>query len=447
MMASPVAHVSPPRAAVARRLAGPAASFPDLTPVSHEFAELEGRDQRLATHIVRLALQRWLTLEHLLDQFCRPRFARLEPSLRGVLLSAAAQIVFMDRQPAHAVVGESVELARSLVRPAAAGLVNAVLRRLSELVVHPFDTEPWSAAEDRLPLASGSVRLVKPCLPPTQDWPRHLSIATSHPIDLVESWRGNFGGHRALQLCLHDIQAPPTVVAVEQGWERSGEPAACAAHEQEGFVVWEGTSPELSAFVAAHPDRRVQDPGTARAVRASALIAQPRRILDFCAGRGTKTAQLASVFREARIVATEVNPQRQEALRRRFAGSDRVVVVEPEQAVAGHERFDLVLLDVPCSNTAVLGRRPEARYRMRPRTVRSLVDLQRRIARQAVPLAEADGLVVYSTCSLEQGENAAQLFWLSENLGLQCLESQMHFPSGSGRTYSDGCFYAVMRKS
>ena len=129
----------PPRIQTARgiaadALAHAAADFPDLAPAALDTARLDGRDAALALAIHRTALQRWMTIEHLLDRFTKQPCRSLEPGLRGVLLSAGAQLLFMDRLPTHAVVDESVSLARAMVREGAPPLVNAVLRRLASLV-------------------------------------------------------------------------------------------------------------------------------------------------------------------------------------------------------------------------------------------------------------------------------------------------------------------------
>ena len=111
-----------------------------------------------------------------------------------------------------------------------------------------------------------------------------------------------------------------------------------------------------------HPDALVQDPTTSGAVRRTMGLS-PGTILDYCAGRGTKTRQLAAVHPEARIIATDVDEVRFDALVELAADSPRIDVVEPDEARAMVGQIDLLVLDVPCSNTGVLPRRPEARLR------------------------------------------------------------------------------------
>ncbi|MEO0475108.1 MAG: hypothetical protein AAF085_03930, partial [Planctomycetota bacterium] len=106
--------------------------------------------------------------------------------------------------------------------------------------------------------------------------------------------------------------------------------------------------------------------------------------------------------------------------------------------------YDLILLDVPCSNTGVLARRPEARYRYTQQTLGELVKLQREIIEQARNWLATDGLMLYSTCSIEPPENQNQIKKLLRTGGEKLHEHQQ-LPSGSGDTYTDGSYHALVR--
>ncbi len=147
------------RAVAALAIASVAHDFPDVDPQSLNLTGLEERDARLAQAIHRAVLQRWITLEHLLNLHLRRPLRTLEPNLQGVLLTGTAQLLVMDRLPVHAVVDESVKLARKLVRSGATGMVNAVLRRVSEVIVATLRDKPWLPAADRIPLDEGYVKL------------------------------------------------------------------------------------------------------------------------------------------------------------------------------------------------------------------------------------------------------------------------------------------------
>jgi len=415
------------RSAAAFAVADAAQRFPDLPPVEPEVGGLSAADARLALAITRTTLQRWLTLRHLLDRFLKQKLAKLEPRLAAVLLTGGAQLVFMDRLPVYAVVDESVRLARSMVRPGAAGMVNAVLRRLGHLAGSVMPDTPWTPAANRLPLEAGCIALAEDALPPPADEAAYLSVATSHPRRLVGDWLERFGREQAIALLTHSLKTPPTFV-----FEGGAEAA----------TRWEGTHEELAAWLAADPARRVQDPTAAMAVRAARGLT-PTRVLDRCAGRGTKTRQLATQFPGAQIVATDPHTERAQDLHALSEAFANVRVADAE--VLDGQSFDLVLLDVPCSNTGVLARRPEARYRYSPRSLASVAALQRRIIEQALPRVAPGGAVLYSTCAIEPVENQKQAKAI-ERLGGGHIETQrLVLPAGTGDAYHDGGYHALIR--
>lgn len=431
------------RARVAHAIARSVLQFPELDPSTLDLAGLDDRDSRLAHAIHRTVLQRWLTLEHILSLGLNRPLAAVEPTLRAVLLTASAQLLFMDRLPAHAVVDESVELARRMVRPGAAGIANAVLRRVASLPQEAVRTRDWTPAADRLPLEDGYVPLAEPCLPDPEDIHSHLSVATSHPVPLVRAWIEQLGLERALAACQHSLRTAPTIVTVESP---SAIPADLAVpHEKEGFAVWRGTHDQLVAFLREHPGRRVQDPAAAGAVASTAAL-QPRTILDWCAGRGTKTRQLAQLHPDARVIATDIDSGRLDDLRRSTAGLPNVTVIEYARAQSLPPRsVDLLLLDVPCSNTGVLARRLEARYRYHAATLRSLTQLQRQIAAHALGLLRPGAHLLYSTCSIDEDENQRQVRRLAVEHHATVVQESFTLPAGTATAYHDGAFHATLR--
>lgn len=424
------------------RLTRVAEQFPLVEPPDNDPAGLSRADAALGLAIYRTAVQRWFTLQHLLERYLPKQVRRLEPPMQAVLMSGAAQLVFLDRLPAYAVVDESVRLAHQLVRPNARGMANAVLRKVDRLVSKAKRVSEWGADPRLIPLPDGgAIRLPEAVLPPAQPLDKHLVAATSMPLRLVREWLQRWGEERVAALCLHAIQNPPTTVAVEPGFELGTNTGYLSAHAFEGMVAWDGPPDELGGFLSDHPDRRVQDAASTLAVNATRGH-RPAAILDFCAGQGTKTRQLAQLHPDARIAATDTHAGRRDALRAATAGLPNVRVIEPDQA--GEQRYGLVLLDVPCSNTGVLARRPEARYRYSQQSVGELVKLQRGIIERARGWVGPDGLLLYSTCSIEPPENQNQAKRLVRQ-GAGLLHEHQQFPAGTGDTYTDGSYHALIR--
>ena len=361
----------------------------------------------------------------------------------------AAQLLLMERLPDHAVINESVELAKRRI-PRAAGLTNAVLRRVAALRAGKVDRPQFSQTpgtipdREELPLCDGrALRLTEPVF--AEDPLARLAAQTSHPIDVLDRWSSRLGRAKAVELALHNlIHAPVIVAGLPPGlpW--------CTPHDESGFCVFAGDREALEGVLADHPTGLVQDPSVARAVEATAGL-MPGLIIEVCAGKGTKTRQLAELHRQARIIATDAKPARRALLAKAFSGNDRVRVVEPDELLPLAGQADLVVVDVPCSNSAVLARRVEARYRIDEPTLGSLVDLQRQIVADAMRHLSDAGHFLYSTCSLEPEENRGQVDWVMRWHRMRLRRTASLVPRGlpgdPPARYADGGFFALLQRS
>lgn len=449
------------RDAAVRTLARQSRQYPELDPHAMEHVEERGGlsplDLALAHAIHDAAARRWLTLRYLLQACLTQPFDELEGRVKGVLLAGAAQLVLLDRVPAHAAINHAVEWSKLVIRPGAGALVNAVLRKVARLA--PEETarsmEPLiptvveGAAEwprDRLPLGDGSWRVLAAEMLP-EDLAERIAISTSVPRWLVDGWRGRLGGGAARELALHAVAEAPVVVNVAHARHL---PPGLTPHDEPGRAVFDGPRHELVALLRSRDDLWVQDAASAGAVESIADL-RPTMIIDVCAGRGTKTRQLARVFPQARIAASDADDRRLEALRRAFAGHPRVSVAGLRATMRGNiGKADLVLLDVPCSNTGVLARRAEARYRADAVHLESLTGVQRQIIADSIPLLAPGGRILYSTCSMEPEENQQQAAWAGKWHKLVARRERMvmprGLPGGLPREYTDGA-YSVLLES
>lgn len=435
------------REAACRALIEQATRFPDLLPLEPETAGLEGRDAALAQAIYDAVVRRWLTLSAIVEHALGRPMGIIEPALRAVLLAGAAQLVLMDRIPDHAAVDESVELAKALVRPKAAGLVNAGLRKVAALRAGVSEPGADPIGRDRVPLADGRVLMLRASALPAGELAL-LSAATSHPSWLLERWAGRWPAERVRALAMHGLVHAPTVL--NTAFARAALPKTLVPHRSPGSHVFSGSRSELLEMLGSRGDVWVQDAASSRAV-ASASSLRPSLILDLCAGQGTKTRQLAATFPDARIVATDTDPARLRTLASVFRGSAQVEVAPIRDLVPRLTgRADLVLLDVPCSNTGVLARRPEAKYRCSGVQLERLTGIQRQIVADAIPLVTGSprGRILYSTCSLEQEEDEAQAAWAGRQHRFKLEREERALPEGEpggdAAAYCDGSYSAVL---
>ena len=422
----------PARLAAAGAAVRLAARFPDLPLIEPEIARLSPADARLCTAIHRHSLQRWLTIEAVLQGALRQPVAKLDPVVRGVLVNAGAQLLFMDRLPDYAVIDGAVALTRKLDRKRATGLVNTTLRKVAGFVVGP-DDQPWAPAADAVPLAAtdadapATVRLSRPLLPKPDNLLAHLSVAASLPLPLLQRWFKLFGRERATEIALQGLVSPPTYVIEDEAPRR-----------------WEGSHAELIEFLADAPARRVQDPASLASVAAvKAAGVDPNRVLDLCAGRGTKSRQVAAVFPGAQVDAWDPDAARAADLGLAAEAVGNLDMLDAVPAEGG--RYDLVVLDVPCSNTGVLARRPGARYRATARSRDSLVALQREIIAEGLKQLAPGGHLLYCTCSIDPEENEDQAQWLVAESGGGEVRAQATLLPLAGPGGHDGSYHALIR--
>lgn len=439
------APIQDPRDAANRHLSAHAKRFPDLLPSEINTGVLDPRDAALAHAIVDASMRRWRTLEHILEQISGHRSFELEPRMRAVLLSGAAQLLLLDRVPPHAVLDESVGWAKRHIRPGAGGMVNAVLRKVARVRGEKRE-ESWEHHIDAIPLSEGGILLLNDVELP-QDGRKRLGIACSLPDALLIRWESLEGD--PTQMALHTLFRAPTSVCTQYS-VNPVEHDDLHDHESSGHKVFMGSRQTLIGLIDSHPDIWVQDPASTATLGRLELETVPERVIDLCAGQGTKSRQLRAMFPDSELVVSDIDPKRLSTLRELFRDDPATRVMhagEIGDRLPGWA--NLVLADVPCSNTGVLARRVEARYRPIEPQLKRLIETQRSILRTAHGLLSPGGMLVYATCSVEEEENEEQTLWASTVLGLQPVTEHRVDPQGlpgdPPAKYRDGAFAACLR--
>ncbi|MFI4916926.1 MAG: transcription antitermination factor NusB, partial [Phycisphaerales bacterium JB060] len=454
--------------------------YPDLGLDPLDTGELNGpgavREAALAHPIYDAVMRRWITLEaviapHLTGPRARP-LHELDSTVRAALLAGAAQLLLLDRIPPHAAINEAVNWTRNAGKPKATGLVNALLRRVAETVARGEEGWPvvidGPATEhvgkaDRLPLHDGrAIQLTKDVFPTeTLPW---LEAALGVPRWLVERWHGRLGEAGAVEQALHTLVQPPVVINHAHAASDTEDPDDWSVtlreghtlepHEREGLSVLGPPGASPRDMLRGRKDIWVQDATSAAALDVlDDLDLKPGLIVDLCAGLGTKTRQLRAMFPEATILACDTNDARAKGLRRVFAKDDLTKVLDIEDVryeAAG--KADLVLLDVPCSNSGVLPRRPEARYRLGSEKaagqLERLTGIQRDLLAQSRAMLAPGGHVVYATCSMDEEENQQITAWARESAGFEILKETSTLPAGlpgePPTAYHDGGYAALL---
>lgn len=412
-------------------------------------------DRRLVTQLVYGVQRRRLTLDRLLRPFITRPLHRVEPWIWEALRVGAYQLVLLTQIPVHAAIHETVEIAELAGKPRGKGFLNAVLRRLAEIITDEFVSEP---GPQEVPLENGRYRLLRqPLLPDPQDkLLEYIAIAFALPPWLVSRWAERFDRTELYRLGFWFAVPPPTYVRVNV--LKTSREALLERFRAAGMECQPGQHPQsirlgqhiaLQELPGFHEGWfTVQDESSMQAV--SALNPQPGwQVLDLCAAPGAKTTHLAELMtNQGHILACDVDPRRL-AVIPRLAERLGVTIIEtlllsPRSAPPSGP-FDAILVDVPCSNTGVLGRRPEARWKLSPRALRKLVPLQTKLLIYAAERVRPGGVIVYSTCSLEPEENRTVVHNVLSVI--QDLRLEVEVDQIPGR-HADGGYYAriVRRK-
>ncbi|HYM10095.1 MAG TPA: transcription antitermination factor NusB [Bryobacterales bacterium] len=345
-------------------------------------AGLEERDLGLAEELT-LGVLRWQAEldRRIAEEAGRPA-EKLDTEVRLALRLGAYQLQCLDRIPEHAAVSESVEIVKRARKNSAAGLVNAVLRKVAS----------------RAP----------PCRPTAE---------SAVPKWMLERWRRYFGEARADEIALATLQAPPAYVRLN---------AQCDPEETVRLLAAEGveTAPTELPFCrlvrSGRPARtecfrqgrlRIQDLGSQRVTPLLSLEAG-HRFLDLCAAPGGKTFQALEQRgrgepggRQGLAVACDLSFERLLTMRRLATMPVALVALDATRPLPFATQFDRILVDAPCSGTGTLAHNPEIKWRLAPRDIEDLAARQRAILARALDALAPGGRLVYATCSLEPEEN------------------------------------------
>lgn len=373
----------------------------DLLRGSEALAGLDERDRGLVTRLVLGVAAAEGALDAMIDAHLRSG-GRLEPRVRDALRVSAFELVYLGTR-GDVAVSQGVELVRS-VAPRAAGLANAVLRRVSE-----GDVGRAAAARERV--AAGSFGVADLALAGAlPEWLAERALSSLGP-DRAAAWAGGAlgpaGAWVAANRMRHDADRVIDLLADAgckpeagplPGSVRLGAPACLAPSglvERADVIPCDLAAQEVALAAAPKPGERVLEVGQ---------------------GRGTKTLLLEGVACSAggpcEVFAVEVSPHKSELSRRRMESAGvadhvRCVCADGRELPDDIGVFDLVFLDAPCSGTGTLARHPEIAWSLLPDAPAGLAALQGELLASASARVAPGGRLVYATCSVLAEENDA----------------------------------------
>ena len=359
-------------------------------------ARLSGRDAAFCTELVHGTLRWQGTYDTFLARSVSRPLADLDPELLDLLRLGTHQLLRM-RVDSYAAVSEMVTLTRAEIGQKRSGLVNAVLRKISQRTLEQWiATVAPSVEEDRL---------------------GYLAIAKAHPRWVIEAFDRVLDGD--LEALLDADNDPPRVTLVARpGVAEVAELVAAGASPASWSpyaAVLDGGGDPGRIEAVATGRAGVQDEGSqlvALALAAAPIEGSDDKWLDLCAGPGGKSALLAALVqqRDGQLTAVEPLKHRADLVRanlRAIPGEHKVLVGDGTKPTWPDGSFDRVLADVPCTGLGALRRRPEARWRRTPEDVKELHPLQEDLLDSAITSVRPGGVVAYVTCSPHPDETRA----------------------------------------
>lgn len=415
--------------------------------VLDKYDYLPGRDKAFLKRVTEGTLERRIQIDYILDQFSRVPAASMKPFIRNLLRLSVYQLFFMDSVPDAAVCNEAVKLAGKRGFRSLSGFVNGVLRNIAR-------------NRDRI------------CWPDQEKEPvGFLSVKYSVPLWLVEkllSERGRERTERILESFL--IPAPVTIrIRQELGSPEREElisrmrqtGAAAEPHPYHPLAYTLRGAEGISSLPGFSEGLFMVQDTSSMLVCEAAGIRPGQRVIDVCASPGGKAVHAAEKLKESGFVSARDLTEYKAGLIRdnsRRMRADRVETLIWDARMLREEDIesaDAVLADLPCSGLGVIGRKKDIKYRMSPESLLELAKLQRQILGTVWRYVKPGGVLIYSTCTINPGENEENVGWFLERYPFHleslssCLPQELSGEGESGMLQllpgihkSDGFFLA-----
>ncbi|MBI2472703.1 MAG: 16S rRNA (cytosine(967)-C(5))-methyltransferase RsmB [Planctomycetes bacterium] len=377
------------------------------------------RDKNLLTELVNGIIRHRLSLDTLISSFSKIPFKKIEPWVLYALRMGLYQIVYLDRIPVSAAINTSVELVKKLVRrPDAIKFANAILRS-AERNIQNKGLQEQETADPRTALYKREnmwCAFRYPILPdPGKNPSTYIAANYSHPEWLIKRWISRHGREKTVEICKTN-NLPPNVflrvnrreISPQEFIELLKKNGISSYNINDAIVVSDSAISEIPGF--ADGLFFVQDI-SAMKVAQFLKVEKSDTVLDMCAAPGGKATHIAELLgNTGRICALDISLKRLQLVQENChrLGVQNIFIVcgdASEGRVPFHIKFDRILIDAPCSNTGVLSRRAEARWRLKEEDIHKLSGLQYSILKTGATMLKPGGCLVYSTCSIEPEEN------------------------------------------
>ena len=428
-------------------------------PIPRELIEKTNQKQR-TTDLVYGTIRNRSALDLVITSFADLPVKRISAKILNIIRIGSFELGLCPQTPVYSIVNEAVETAKKIAGQKQAAFVNAILRKIASHIENRNSPLSQETITRTLPQNTLTGCLFdSDFLPDYQKTNAdYLSSAFSLPAWLISNWLEQFTPEQTRQICFASNRRPsvylrPNILRTTvQDLTKKLQQAGIDFQIIDDSLIQLHSPKQISSLPGfAEGLFTIQD--LAAAIPVKTLQPKPDwSILDLCAAPGTKTTQLAEQTADrAKIFATDIDEKRlsliKENIERLKLKSITVFEYNELQKITDKEGlFDCVLLDVPCSNTAVLAKRPEVRLRITKQAIQSLAKKQLDILHKAAALVKSGGKICYSTCSLQLEENNLLVKKFLESSPDFSLEKDLLTLPSADSPDHDGSYAAILIK-
>ena len=413
-----------------------------------------------ATDLVFGTLRNLTAIDAVINTFAGCPVNRIQKKFLNIIRVGCYEIVYTPSAAKHSIVDEAAKNTKTIAGQKQVNFVNALLRQILRHITNRQISLSQDNSRKILPQNIETGCEFDTDFLPDSDTNavEYLSTVFSLPQWLVTDWLSEFGNEKTRQICFACNRRPSVYIRVNTLKITPNELIEKFRQENiEIEAIHDDTGTENMLRIKS-PGEVSQLPGfdeglfIVQDLTASMPVnllepQQDWKILDLCAAPGGKTTQLAEVTGDyASVAATDIDSERLLKLKENVGrlGIKSVEIMDYEQ-IEGME-FDCVFLDVPCSNTGVLAKRIEMRFRLELGAITELAKTQGELLEKAVSMIKPNGTICYSTCSIQRQENSDVIKdFLSRHSEFTLITEKLMLPSAGDFDY-DGCYAAIIRR-
>ena len=384
-----------------------------LGKVLNEEAQAEKRDRAFVTRLVEGTLERLLTIDYMLNQVSKTPVTKMKPIIRTILRMSVYQMRYMDSVPDSAVCNEAVKLVKAKGLQGLSGFVNGVLRTIARNR-GDWEKEEFYPKREKQPIL-------------------YLSIRYSLPTWLCEYFIKEYGMEQAEQIAKGSLRNPKTTIRCNTS--RISEEELIRRLKDHGYEVEQGVYAKGAWYLSGYDTLekipefveglfQVQDESS-MLVSELAGLKKDDVVLDVCSAPGGKALHCANLLTKlggGTVIARDVSEKKTALIEenaRRLQASNIVIQVKDatklDKDMIG--KADVVIADLPCSGIGIMAKKPEIRYRMTKENQKELATLQKQILSVVQQYVKPNGILMYSTCTINKEENENQAKMLCKEYG------------------------------